>query len=311
MKKIILFLIPVLFIFFGISKADTFIMTSNGIPTNLPFSSNGVHFANVNMILTTNLDKPSYNIGDIVNYSVSVSDANYSNSDIGTSDILNPYIIPVLNPSDQYRSGTTFGTIWSTSTCASTSFLTTCLNSSTPIPATMNEYQLGPWVNHGPPYSPSEYITVQKSIFDLLPSSGLAEVLVNPIIGFNNQDPQFGTCFSFNSTGNITPSTPAAMCYVSISQTFTINKPMTCNNTSAQQTTQTDFCVTGIYFSVNNGSGDIHYKVGDTYNGNTIQSYSCNPNNTYGGSSMATVYFSSTSNTSSTSNSCSPSIFVK
>lgn len=308
-QKIILVLIPVLFIFSGVSKADTYLMTGLS-GTNLPFTTNGVHTANVSVILTTNLDKPSYNIGDVVNYSISVSGAGYSNSDIGTSGTLNPYLIPVLNPSDQYRNGTIFNTIWSSSTCASTSFLTTCLNSSAPIPATISQYQLGPWVNHGPPYSPSEYTTVQKSIFDLLPTSGLTGVNFNPIVGFSSQDPQFGSCYGFNSTGPISPSTPGAICYVSVSQTFTINKPDVCNtttttssNTPAPQTVQTNFCVTSLYFSTS--GSNTQYKAGDTYNGNTIQSYSCNPDNTYGGSSVATITFAGSSGTSGSSSSSS------
>ena len=234
--KNVILILPVLFLAFNFTnvKADTIVYDSSikqdglhhydcEINTN---TNSGITCASVITTFTYGLDKSSYVIGDTVHASINVINSSYTNSNLNTSGVLHPYLIPKMNNSDQYRIGTGFYPNQSTSsTCSSLTFLQAGVNCTTSfvIPANSTSQQLYPYVNHGPPYSSSEYYTVTTPT-----AYGNYGVYIQPIIGFGSQDPQFGTCYSFNSSGSVyTPGISEALCYVSISMTYNIPNPST------------------------------------------------------------------------------------
>ena len=254
--KNVILILPVLFLAFNFTnvKADTILYDSSLKPdglhhyncdmlTTLPYANSGVHCADTAVTFTYSLDKSSYNIGDTVNASINVTSASYSNPDHSsdnTSIPLSPYLIPYINPSDIYRSGEFLSTdlyevgvqgsngyYWfdpKKFTCSSLSFMQAGVNCTTSfvIPANTVKHQVAPWINHGPPFSSSDYITITSPT-----SYGVHPIYMYPVIGYGSQDPQFGSCYSFNSSGPIVPGAPNATCYTAITINYNIPNPST------------------------------------------------------------------------------------
>lgn len=74
-----------------------------------------------------------------------------------------------------------------------------------------------------------------------------------------------------------------------ISKTHVISVSPTTSPSTCSTTADASFCVSTISFYVR--GDNTQYKVGASYNGSTIKSYRCNPDNVYGGSSVVTVYY--------------------